>query len=188
MITFAGVALLCLDGTEQSWDYYGALLVLLSSLSYAVYMIVVNKSKVKISALKLNVYVLLFCLLSILVYSLFIEQHSIIAPRSLKGWFFAVWLGIVPTVFSLVFLVKAIHLIGSTPTAVIGALEPLTAVLIGILVFKEPFYPALGLGMTLILLGVVLVICSRQLSILRLSESLSVWGKKFKKHWRWRVS
>lgn len=188
VITFIGVAMLSGDGTDRSWDYYGAFLVLLSSLSYAVYMIVVNKSKVKISAIKLNLYMLMVCIFCILLYSLVIEHRSVSLPLTSRGWFFALWLGIVPTIFSLVTMVISIHLIGSTPTAVIGALEPLTAVLIGIFVFDEPFFTRLAIGIALILCGVVLITTSRQLSISKLSASFSAIGKKFKKHWRWRIS
>ena len=48
-------------------------------------------------------------------------------------------LALIPTVVSLVLMTVAVHAIGSTPTAVMGALEPLTAVVIGVTIFGELF-------------------------------------------------
>ena len=73
-------------------------------------------------------------------------------------------LALVPTVISLVMMVIAVQLIGSTPTAIMGALEPLTAVVIGITVFGESFTMRLAAGIALILAAVILIIAGRSLS------------------------
>ncbi|MBO5085672.1 MAG: EamA family transporter, partial [Paludibacteraceae bacterium] len=69
-------------------------------------------------------------------------------------------LGIVPTLISLVTMAIAVRLIGSTPTAIMGALEPVTAVAIGTLVFNEPLTSRLVFGITIILVAVVIIIIS----------------------------
>ena len=56
----------------------------------------------------------------------------------------------------------SINKIGSTPSAIMGALEPVTAVIIGIFVFSETFTLRLAVGILLILLGVTLIILKRQ--------------------------
>ena len=66
-------------------------------------------------------------------------------------------LGLVPTVLSLIFMVKAVKIIGSTPTAILGALEPVTAVTIGVLVFGEVLTGRLIAGILLILGSTVLI-------------------------------
>jgi drug/metabolite transporter (DMT)-like permease len=66
-------------------------------------------------------------------------------------------LGLVPTVLSLIFMVKAVKIIGSTPTAILGALEPVTAVAIGVLVFGEVLTGRLIVGIFLILGSTVLI-------------------------------
>jgi drug/metabolite transporter (DMT)-like permease len=71
-------------------------------------------------------------------------------------------LGAVPTVLSLIFMVKAVKIIGSTPTAILGALEPVTAVSIGVLVFGEILTVRLGIGIALILGSVVLIAAKRK--------------------------
>ena len=58
-------------------------------------------------------------------------------------------LALIPTVVSLVLMTVAVHAIGSTPTAVMGALEPLTAVVIGVTIFGELFTARLAAGKSL---------------------------------------
>ena len=50
----------------------------------------------------------------------------------------------------------------STATAILGALEPLTAVLIGLLVFNEPFTTYLAIGIVLILAAVMIIALAQQ--------------------------
>ena len=64
---------------------------------------------------------------------------------------------VVTAVLSNLTLILAIQRIGSTMTSVLGVMEPLTAVMVGILVFGEPFSPALVGGVALIAASVLLV-------------------------------
>ena len=58
-------------------------------------------------------------------------------------------------------LVQAIKRIGPTLTSVFGALEPLTAVVIGVAVFGEPFTVQGAAGILLIVAAVTIVILHR---------------------------
>ena len=78
----------------------------------------------------------------------------------------AVLLALITAVISNWTLILAIQHIGSTLASVLGVLEPLTAVLVGILVFGEPFSPALAGGVSLIIAAVLLVMLGRQISTL----------------------
>ncbi|MEE0876334.1 MAG: DMT family transporter, partial [Fibrobacteraceae bacterium] len=79
----------------------------------------------------------------------------LLCKTSSLGWSFM--LGLVPTTLSLIFMVKAVKIIGSTPTAILGALEPITAVGIGVLVFNEILTTRLVLGIILILASATLI-------------------------------
>lgn len=68
----------------------------------------------------------------------------------------------ITAVLSNLTLVLAVQRIGSTLTSVLGVMEPLTAVFVGILVFNEPFTPALVGGVILISSSVTLVMLGRQ--------------------------
>jgi drug/metabolite transporter (DMT)-like permease len=67
-------------------------------------------------------------------------------------------LAIVPTVISNITLVMAVKRIGGTLASVLGAIEPITAVIVGILRFGEPFSPRLAVGIVLILSAVTIII------------------------------
>ena len=56
----------------------------------------------------------------------------------------------------------AIPRIGATRTAILGALEPVTAVTIGILVFHEPMTARLALGIAMVIGSVLAVVACRQ--------------------------
>ena len=96
-----------------------------------------------------------------LIYS-FIAGEPIQMLQTPKQWLCAAQLALLPTVLSLFFMNISISKIGSTPSAIMGALEPVTAVIIGIFVFSETFTLRLAVGILLILLGVTLIILKRQ--------------------------
>lgn len=75
-----------------------------------------------------------------------------------KAWICGFQLALLPTVLSLYFMTIAIKNIGSTPSAIIGALEPVTAVVISCSLFSEVFTFRLFMGIVLILSAVILII------------------------------
>jgi len=160
VLSGAGVALLYWSDSAGTLSTLGVVLVLASALSYALYIILVNRGNLQMSSFKINFYVLLYCTLGMVVYS-WIAGLPLTLPQNATSWFYVGWLAIVPAIFALVLLVYAAKYVGSTATAILGALEPLTAVLIGIFVFGEPFTLNLALGIILIL-GAVVVIVKRK--------------------------
>ncbi len=163
LLTLGGILLLyqAEDGTRLST--VGILLALLSALAYALYIVVVNRTSLIMSSVKLTFYALIPCLLTILLWS-WCSGAPVAMLHGGREWFFAALLGLLPTVISLVFMTMAIHCIGSTPTAVMGALEPVTAVLIGFFVFGEPLTMRIGLGVAVILAAVFIIIFGSRLA------------------------
>lgn len=160
VLSGVGVALLYWSDNAGTLSTIGVVLVLASALSYALYIILVNRSNLQMSSFKINFYVLFYCALGMVVYSL-IAGLPLKLPQTATSWFYVGWLAIVPAIFALVLMVYAAKYVGSTATAILGALEPLTAVLIGIFVFNEPFTLNLAIGIVLIL-GAVVIIAGRK--------------------------
>ena len=90
-------------------------------------------------------------------YSL-LSGEPLTLPHNFTSWFYVGWLAIVPAIMALVLMVYAAKWVGSTTTAILGALEPLTAVLIGIFVFGEQFTLTLAIGIVLILAAVTIIV------------------------------
>ena len=156
IFAFLGVVLLYeSDGANVS--NFGIFLVIVSSLCYAIYIVIINQY-LKISALKVTFYSMLFCTITILIHSFFDSSLNIMPLINFNMWFYTLFLALVPTIISLLFLIKAIQLIGSTSASILGALEPLTAVLIGVYVFNEKITFWLIIGIVFILFGVILIV------------------------------
>lgn len=158
LLSLSGIGLLYRGGADgAALSSVGLLLVFLSSLAYAVYIVVVNKARLKMGSLKLTFYVMIFCLLFLLLYSVTLGSGLPPLLPSPSAWGWAFMLGLVPSVLSLVFMAKAVKIVGSTATAIMGGLEPLTAVMIGSLVFGETMTARLVLGIVFILASVVVL-------------------------------
>ena len=155
VLSLAGVLLLYWSDDGVALNTLGVILVLVSALTYAIYIIVVNRCPLEMSSFKINFYVVLYCAIGMAVFAL-LTGNPLRLPHNGVSWFYSVWLAIVPATLSLVLMVYASKYVGATPTAILGALEPLTAVLIGIIVFSEPFGTRLAIGIVLILGAVVL--------------------------------
>ena len=183
VLALAGIGLLYRGDAGVSLSTRGVLLVMVSSLTYAIYIVVVNQSSIRMSSLKLTFYVLLISMLSLLVYSFTSPDLHLMLPPSPRAWFFACWLGLVPTVLSLVLMTIAVHEVGATPTAIMGALEPLTAVAIGILVFGESLTGRLIIGIVLILSAVLLIVLGKNFHLRTISHTIT---SIIKKTWRWK--
>ena len=161
VLSLLGVILLYWGDGTVTLPLKGVTLVLLSALSYALYIVVVNRSQLSMSSFKINFFVLFYCALGMLLYA-FLSGEPITFPHTATGWFYVGWLAVVPAILALVLMVYAAKLVGSTTTAILGALEPLTAVLIGIFVFGEQFTATLAVGILLILSAVTLIVFKRK--------------------------
>lgn len=161
-LAFVGISMLCKSPGGQTLSLVGITFVFLSSLSYAIYIVGVNRSSLKdMPIAKLTFYVLLFGLSVYVVRLQFCTELQVIPTPML--WINAVSLAVFPTVISLVTMTKAIHYIGSTPTAILGALEPVTTLFFGVLVFGEQLTPRIILGILMVITAVTLIIGGKSL-------------------------
>lgn len=140
----------------------GIVLVLLSGLCYAVYMVAIKSIK-PLRRLKSEVLSFYVMLLGLSVYIVNLKFCTQLQPlNSPLCVCCALGLAILPTIISLETIAIGIKLIGATKTAVIGALEPLTALFFGILLFKEVLTLKIVFGIILIFVGVNLVIFNKK--------------------------
>ncbi|MDE6562600.1 MAG: DMT family transporter [Muribaculaceae bacterium] len=156
----SGLVLLMKPQGDATLSAFGCLLVMLSALTYALYIVMVNVSKsVKnIPTTKLLFYVLGW---GSLVYVGMIACGSeLTVPAQNWGWLNLLALAVIPTVISLGFTTRAIQLIGSTPTAILGALEPVSAVVLSVIVLGQSLTFQDIMGGILIVIATTIVICA----------------------------
>ena len=186
VMALSGISMLYKGGDGAVLSTVGVILVIISSLTYAVYIVVVNKSSLRMSSVKLTFYVLFIGTLMIILYSFTGDSARLQSITSVHSLFYALLLAVFPTVISLILMVIAVHNVGSTPTAVMGALEPITAVCIGVFVFGEVFTVRLAVGCLLILAAVTLIVAGKALPTQHITYVFSRLGRKVMKKWRWK--
>lgn len=159
-LAISGVARLSIEGGEIQMSAFGIFIVLLSAVGYALYIITVNKSRVRtMTGRRLTFYVFV---VSTLLFAIKAIGNGGIQPvPDVMSFVNLFLLAVVPTVISNITLVQAVHHIGGTLTAVLGAMEPVTAVLVGVFVFSEPFTLNLAIGIFLIIVAVTMIILSK---------------------------
>ncbi|MDO4789448.1 MAG: DMT family transporter [Porphyromonas sp.] len=141
-------------------EAFGLIIVAISALAYALYIVIVQHSPVKsVSGSVLTFWVMLLAAGMVWIIES-LTQGGLSHIPQLSGWLNIAGLALIPTVLSNLALVVAIRSIGSTATSVLGAMEPLTAVAVGIVVFGEPVYTLTFSGILLILCAVTLIITS----------------------------
>lgn len=145
---------------DVSISSYGLTLVMLSAMTYAIYIVMVNVSTTvrNIPTTRLLFYLLTF---GSLVYVVILSAGTpVTLPDEYTGWLNLAALALVPTLISLACTTRAIQLIGSTPTAILGALEPVAAVLLSVSVLGQSLSEREVIGGALIIVATTIVVAN----------------------------
>ncbi len=162
-LALVGIGLLYRSADGATLSLAGTVFVMVSALAYALYIVGVNRPGLKhIATLKVTFYVLLFGL--VLFVARFACGVVFTLPHTWYLWGCVVALAVFPTAISFLCTTSAIQYIGSTPTAILGALEPVTAVFFGVTVFGESLTFRESVGLALIIAAVTLVVAGGRLS------------------------
>ena len=158
--TFGGIILLSSPSPGATIRIPGIILAVASAISYAFYLVIVNRSKriKNVSEHTLTLYALMTgAFLFAVIRS--IEGGSITEGIDTSAdWGNLIGLAIVPTMVSLLSLAISSRYIGPTKTSILGVFEPLTAILIGTLLFGEVLTLKMGIGIAVCVGAVVFMI------------------------------
>ncbi len=159
--TIVGVYLLASGDSlivENGDTRLGLICSLISAFSYAAYYLLMKVLKAdKIEVVKFNTWIMLLSGLYFATCALLFEGRLTIVTDG-RCWLYILGLGLWATMVSNVTGVKAVRRIGPTRTSIIGALQPLTAVLLGVFFLEEHLYLRSIIGITLILISVTIVV------------------------------
>ena len=164
VVALGGIGLLYKNEDGSTISLIGTIIVFFSSLTYAIYLVGINRVKAikDEPTLKITFYVLLFGVFVFVARLLWIGHISV--PTHWYLWGNLVGLAVFPTAISFLCTTAAIQRIGSTPTAILGALEPVTAICFGVMVFGEVMSVRQSVGLVMIILAVTLVVSGGDLS------------------------
>ena len=158
--TFGGILLLSTPSGNVLIRIPGILLAIGSALCYSFYLVIVNRSK-RIRNVSEH---------TLTLYSLVTGAVLFAAIRAAQGgsmlegidtlgdWGNLIGLAIIPTMVSMLTIAISSRYIGPTKTAVLGVFEPLTAILIGTLMFGEMLTAKMATGIVVCVAAVVFMI------------------------------
>lgn len=170
VVTFIAILFLCNYDSSQPVRYEGIILAFLSALSYTFFIVLINRKRClrELSNDVLTFYALITgCIVFGLIafagnhsgkISLLNDFNTICAHSSL--WLNLILLAVIPTVISTATLAASTKIIGATKASVMGVFEPLTAILIGTLVFGEKMSWNIAIGIVLSVFAICFMILS----------------------------
>lgn len=162
VLTTIGVMLLSgFFAADARFSAWGIFLGLCSGIGYGIYLILLPRLRIsKMASTKLTFYIFFNAFLYLLLYSLFVEGGTGSVPDS-TSWLNLVLLGLLPTAFSNICVTMALRRIDTTIVAILGAFEPLTAMVVGVLILGETCGIDTTVGGLLVLLAVMILTLSK---------------------------
>lgn len=153
-MSIAGVYILA-GSKETAVSVTGAAFALASGVFYSIYTIELGREEIKsIDRLLLTFYVSLFSAAATLIYSA--ASGGLKLDIQPSGLLSILGIALICTVFAILAYSKAVNIIGPSDTAVMSTFEPVTGVIMGILVFGERLSYSFAIGSFLIILAVLL--------------------------------
>ena len=158
--TFGGVIIMTQGSGGDSLNPVGIALSLGSALVYALFIVIINRSKAiaQISNTLLTFYSLTVGAIVFLGKISFSEVPISAGITTGGDWLNLAGLALLPTIVSTATLAIATRNIGATKASVLGVFEPITAILIGTLMFGEPLTTNILLGIGIAIVAVTFMI------------------------------
>lgn len=159
-VTFAGVLIMTHSDSAQSLDPVGIILSVGSAASYSLFIVIINRSRSihAISNSLLTFYALSIGAIVFAVKALYSGVDITVGIDSAGAWLNLLGLALLPTVVSTATLAVATRKIGATKASVLGVFEPVTAILVGTVVFGEILSANIITGIVLAVSAVVFMI------------------------------
>jgi len=131
---------------------------IISAVSFAAYYILMKRTRAdKIEVVKFTTWIMIMCAVYFIIGGL-IVNGGITLVHDGKLWLYILGLALWSTMISNFTGVKAVRRIGPTLTSILGALQPLTAVILGVLFLDEHLGFKSIAGIVLILVSVLMVV------------------------------
>jgi drug/metabolite transporter (DMT)-like permease len=143
----------------------GLVCSLISAFSFAAYYILMKQLRAdKIEVVKFTTWMMMMSAFYFIICA-FIFDGRLTLVSDGKCWLNILGLGLWATMVSNITGVKAVRRIGPTLTSILGALQPLTAVVLGVAFLGEHLYMRSVIGVTIILIAVVVIVMHQQISM-----------------------
>ncbi len=158
--TFVGVMIMTGGAGTETVNPLGVWFSIASAFVYALFIVIINKSKV-ISSIPnslLTFYALLTGTFFFIGRCLFSGADLTAGLDGGMAWCNLIGLAVLPTIVSTASLAVATRNIGATKASVLGVFEPITAILVGTVVFGEALTPNIIAGILISIVAVTFMI------------------------------
>ena len=160
--TFVGVVVMTRSSGTEAINPIGVWLSLGSALVYAMFIVIINKSKTisSVSSTLLTFYSLMVGSVVFMTKILVVGIDMSVGLDHGMAWLNLVGLAIFPTIVSTASLALATRNIGATKASVLGVFEPITAILVGTLFLGEALTTNIVAGIVISIAAVTFMIVS----------------------------
>lgn len=143
---------------QETFSFTGSALSLLSAVTFAAYVVMLSRfDRSRLSGFLFTFYIILMS--SIAAFIICIATNNLVLPSTLSGWGLCVLFSLLVTTCAVVLFQQSAFLIGGEGTSILSTLEPITSVVIGVVIFREPFGPRLLIGTILVIAASIVTVC-----------------------------
>ena len=163
--TFGGVVIMTQGSSGEDINPIGVALSLGSAFVYALFIVIINRSKTiaSISNSLLTFYALSVGAIVFMGKIVFSDTPITAGITDCDDWLNLVGLALLPTIVSTATLAVATRNIGATKASVLGVFEPITAILVGTLMFGEALTTNIiaGIGIAMVAVTFMILVTKR---------------------------
>ena len=142
---------------EDTFNFTGSILSLLSAVTFAAYVVMLSCfDRSRLSGFLFTFYIILMS--TIAAFCICIATNNLVFPSSSTGWGLCILFSLLVTTCAVVLFQQSAFLIGGEGTSILSTLEPITSVIIGVVIFHEPFGLRLLTGTVLVILASVITV------------------------------
>lgn len=146
---------------EGSINATGILMAFLSGVFFAGYLLFMDKSGLNsIFPFKITFYTAIFSSVYLFIFG--IISKDLVFKMTFTGWFYTILVAVFVSFLANTFVALGVKYVGPTVTSIVGMLEPITSIIMGILFLSEPVTARNIIACVLILLGVLIVTLAKE--------------------------
>lgn len=156
-ILFCTVGICMFYSPEETFNLTGSILSLLSAVTFAAYVVMLPRfDRSRVSGFLFTFYIILMSTVS--AFCICVATNSLVFPSTASGWGLCILFSLLVTTCAVVLFQQSAFLIGSEGTSILSTLEPITSVIIGVVIFHEPFGLRLLVGTILVITASVITV------------------------------
>ena len=154
ILCFAGICMFYTPGAPMDWR--GLLPAAASGFTYAAYVLLLSGNKAKqVPSFLYAFYVSLTC--SVVMFVVCLVSGQLALPQTLAGWGLSALFALGITCGAVVLFQLGTFIVGGQQSSILSALEPITSVIVGVVVFHEVLTLRTALGVVLVVSATVLI-------------------------------